>query len=532
MSFHLGPAWTCRYSNTGCRSGCVLIGENGLTGIVACPKCGASLPEQCPAGPCPTCAWRGESTTPPAIAEAAVASTAAYQSTFATPSVSDIAAHFPQLEVVELIGRGGMGAVYKARQPALDRLVALKVLPPAWGRDPAFAERFTREARALARLNHPNIVIVYDFGQVDGLFYFLMEYVDGGNLRQRLRGSRMPVVQATQLLSQVCDALHFAHEEGVVHRDIKPENLLLAYRRSALDQRLAATAAYQPGAAGPGPIVVKIADFGLAKLVTRSGGDLTLTAPHQIMGTLHYMAPEQMERPREVDHRADIYSLGVLCYELLTGELPIGRFELPSDKARVDVRFDGLVEQALAKEPAKRFQRVSEFRVRLEAIATNLKTPPPLVLPVDAVPMAHFAPPPALSPSLPPLGVNMSMAVQQVRGPATGLLVTGILNLLAFLLIITGQIASFLLELQIQMNWSAKAVGVPVIRAAILMILGSARMRRLESLTLVKISSIVAMIPFPCCVLGLPVGVWSLLTLRRPEVRTAFEARSPDHRSL
>jgi serine/threonine protein kinase len=446
--------------------------------------------------------------------------------------VSDIAAHFSQLEVLELIGHGGMGAVYKARQPALDRVVALKVLPPAWGQDPAFAERFTREARALARLNHSNIVIVYDFGQVDGLFYFVMEYVDGGNLRQRLRGHPMPALQTTQLLSQVCDALHFAHEEGVVHRDIKPENLLLASRRSALEQRLAATAAYQPGATGPEPIVVKIADFGLAKLVTRSGGDLTLTAPHQIMGTLHYMAPEQMERPREVDHRADIYSLGVLCYELLTGELPIGRFELPSEKARVDVRFDALVEQALAKEPAKRFQRVSEFRARLEAIATSYKTPPPMVLPVDAVPVPQVAPLAALATPNRPAEVNLPLAVQLVRGPSTGLLVTGILNLVAFLMIVSGQVASLWSELQIHMNWSAKALGFPVLGAAILMLLGSARMRRLESLTLVKISSIVAMIPLPCCVVGLPVGVWSLLTLKRPEVRSAFEARSPHQRSL
>ena len=148
-----------------------------------------------------------------------------------------------------------MGAVYKARQPGLDRLVAIKILPPEVGRDPAFAERFTREARALARLSHPNIVSVYDFGQRDGLFYFVMEYVDGVNLRQAiLAGGMSTRKQALAIVPQICDALQFAHDEGIVHRDIKPENILLDKRGR-----------------------VKIADFGLAKLFGRQRPITTLT---------------------------------------------------------------------------------------------------------------------------------------------------------------------------------------------------------------------------------------------------------------
>jgi serine/threonine protein kinase len=142
-----------------------------------------------------------------------------------------------------------MGVVYKARQRGLDRFVALKILPPGVDRDPGFQERFVREARALARLTHPNIVAVYDFGQTQGLYYFLMEYVDGVNLRGMLAGGHLSPIQALAIVPQVCDALQFAHEEGIVHRDIKPENLLIDRKGR-----------------------VKIADFGLAKILTGQAG--------------------------------------------------------------------------------------------------------------------------------------------------------------------------------------------------------------------------------------------------------------------
>src|SRR5262249_3780830 len=155
-------------------------------------------------------------------------------------------------------GRGGMGVVFKAHHTRLDRLVALKVLPAEAGRDPAFAERFSREARALAKLNHPHIVGIYDFGQTGEQSYFVMEYVDGSNLRHRLKAGRIDPQEALRIAGEVCDALQYAHEAGIVHRDIKPENVLLDKRGR-----------------------VKIADFGIAKILTGKQTDYTLTGPMQ-----------------------------------------------------------------------------------------------------------------------------------------------------------------------------------------------------------------------------------------------------------
>ena len=292
---------------------------------------------------------------------------------FVPPTVEALAKLFPQLEILEFIGQGGMGAVYKARQPGLDRLVALKILPPRAGDDPGFAERFTREARALARLSHPNIVAVYDFGQADGpgggsrragtaeaarpparLHYFLMEYVDGPNLRQLERAGQLSPREALQIVPQICEALQYAHDEGIVHRDIKPENVLLDKKGR-----------------------VKIADFGLAKILGREPQNFRLTGAGQIMGTPHYMAPEQVEHPQAVDHRADIYSLGVVFYEMLTGELPLGKFAPPSRKVQVDVRLDEVVLHALEKEPGRRYQHASQVKTDVETIATTAASQPP-----------------------------------------------------------------------------------------------------------------------------------------------------------
>lgn len=268
---------------------------------------------------------------------------------FVPPEIEQLATRFPQLEILELLGKGGMGAVYKARQRGLDRLVALKILPPEIGNDPAFAERFTREARALGRLNHPNIVSVYDFGRTSeaagGLYYFLMEYVEGANLRQAIRSGGMSTKEALAIVPQICDALQFAHDEGIVHRDIKPENILIDKRGR-----------------------VKIADFGLAKLLGADQTDHTLTGTNQVMGTLRYMAPEQMLGAKEIDHRADIFSLGVVFYELLTGELPIGRFAPPSKTVGVDVRLDEVVLRALEREPTLRYQQASEVKTQVQNI--------------------------------------------------------------------------------------------------------------------------------------------------------------------
>jgi tRNA A-37 threonylcarbamoyl transferase component Bud32 len=263
---------------------------------------------------------------------------------FVPPAPAELGRHFPQLEVLELLGQGGMGAVYKARQTKLDRLVAIKVLPPEVARDPAFAERFVREARSLARLNHPNIVTVHDFGDAGGLYHFTMEYVDGRNLRDLLQGGPLPAAQALEIVPQICDALQYAHDEGLIHRDIKPENVLLDRKGR-----------------------VTIADFGLAKLVGLTPAYLTLTGTQEVMGTLLYMAPEQMKQARTVDHRADIYSLGVVLYEMVTGELPLGRFAPPSHKAAVGERLDQVVLRALAREPAERYQDARAFKQDVEA---------------------------------------------------------------------------------------------------------------------------------------------------------------------
>ena len=264
------------------------------------------------------------------------------------PPVAEIIQLFPQLEILGLIGKGGMGAVYKARQPALDRFVALKVLPPAVASDPGFAERFNREARALARLNHPNIVAIHDFGKAGALHYLLMEFVDGANLREIEQAGKLSPEQALTIVPQICEALQFAHNEGIVHRDIKPENLLLDKKGR-----------------------VKITDFGIAKIVGAPAGKVSLTGVRDVVGTPHYMAPEQIEKPQTVDHRADIYSLGVVFYEMLTGELPIGKFQPPSQKVQVDVRLDEVVLRSLAKEPELRYQNVSEVKTRVENIANT-----------------------------------------------------------------------------------------------------------------------------------------------------------------
>jgi len=266
-----------------------------------------------------------------------------------------IAPHFPQLEILECLGRGGMGVVYKARQKTLNRFVALKLLAPERVNDTKFAERFAREAQALAALNHPNIVTIYDFGQAGGFYYLLMEFVDGLNLRQLMRTRKFTPEEALAIVPPLCDALQFAHDRGIVHRDIKPENLLL-------------------DKAGR----VKVADFGIARMlgtVNGNGNAGASAAPENVtqsaVGTPSYSAPEQQSNPQRVDNRADIYSLGVVFYELLTGELPAKQLQPPSRKVQIDVRLDEIVLRALEKEPELRYQQVSEVKTLVETIVVT-----------------------------------------------------------------------------------------------------------------------------------------------------------------
>ena len=284
---------------------------------------------------------------------------------FNLPPIGELAAIFPQFEILELIGKGGMGAVYKVRQKDLDRVVALKILPPAIGRSPEFSSRFTREARALAKLNHPGIVTLYEFGQQDGLYFILMEFVDGVNLAQLMKTGRISPREALAIVPQICDALQFAHDQGIVHRDIKPENILL--------DRLGR---------------VKVADFGIAKVVAgacdrRTEDELPQpTAPAdatlagKIIGTPAYMAPEQISHPADVDHRADIYALGVVFYQMLTGELPGKDLQAPLRKVHLDIRLDEIVLRAMEKDPKLRFQQASVMRTRVDDLGANPIKPP------------------------------------------------------------------------------------------------------------------------------------------------------------
>jgi predicted Ser/Thr protein kinase len=313
-----------------------------------CQQCGQPMISDAPEGLCARCLLSA------AIRESGAGARPTDIPT--APPPAEIAAHFPQLEILELLGRGGMGMVYKARQPQLDRIVALKILPPETGGDGAFAERFAREARTLARLNHPNIVSVYEFGERDGLFFFIMEYVDGANLRQLILSKAIAPKEALAIVPRLCEALQFAHEEGVMHRDIKPENILIDKKGR-----------------------VKIADFGLAKILGLDTADLGLTQAGMSLGTPRYMAPEQIDHPEQVDHRADIYSLGVVFYEMLTGELPMGRFAPPSEKVAVDVRLDEVVLRSLERDVARRYQHVSEVKTDVENITGILDQLPPAV---------------------------------------------------------------------------------------------------------------------------------------------------------
>ena len=463
-----------------------------------CPECGSPLPADSPMGLCPKCLLQcalSKAEPSPYGANG----TAAYQGAAWAPAAADLAALFPQLEITELIGQGGMGAVYKARQTKLDRTVAVKILPAEWGKDPAFAERFAREARALARLSHPHIVAVHDFGETGGLFYLVMEYVDGGNLRQLLQYGSLAPEQALHIIPQICEALHYAHEVGVVHRDIKPENILLDQRGQ-----------------------VKIADFGLAKLMGPSAAEFTLTGTRQVMGTLNYMAPEQRTRPQEVDHRADIYSLGVVLYEMLTGELPLGRFAPPSDKAAVDARVDEVVFHALEQDPERRYQHVSEIKEEVESL---VQPAPRRAVPVRGDVRGH--------------DLALEMTRLRVKGPAAGLVVTAILFLVQaaalgayalaceYELLRHASVRGSGATLDEELFWALFGIGTVAVLAIVgLMLRGAGSLMRLQDYGLAMVAIILAMLPFSYHVfIGLPVGIWAMWTLSQREVREAF-ARS------
>jgi len=256
-------------------------------------------------------------------------------------------------EVLEPIGSGGMALVLKGRQLSLNRIVALKILPTRFASNKVFVERFYSEAAALAELNHPNIVNVIDRGRTGNIYYIVMEHIEGHDLRDRLaREGRLPPSEAIGILQQVLAALQYAHSRGVVHRDVKPANIML-------------------GPAGS----VKVTDFGLAHL-TSERSDVAHTRTGQTMGTLKYMAPEQLRDTKNVDGRADLYSAGVVLYEMLTGQLPVGAFRMASEIVPgLDPRLDDVILKALRTEPDERFAGAEDFSTALQRILDEPAAP-------------------------------------------------------------------------------------------------------------------------------------------------------------
>jgi eukaryotic-like serine/threonine-protein kinase len=272
--------------------------------------------------------------------------------------------------ITDLLGQGGMARVYRARQKHLDRDVAIKVLPPYYASDQNFVLRFEQEARSLARLSHPHIVIVHDAGEEHGLLYIIMEYVAGGNLRDYMTQS-ISLREVTRIIKEVASALTYAHERGIIHRDVKPVNVLLDPAKRAV-----------------------LSDFGIAKVMATSAA---MTRSGAGVGTPEYMSPEQC-RGAQVDARADIYALGVMLYEMLTGHTPFEAdnytalahshiYELPPPPSKFNPRISPAVQavtlKALEKDPANRFQEAMDMAITLEQAAAAQAPLPP------APPPAH-----------------------------------------------------------------------------------------------------------------------------------------------
>lgn len=262
---------------------------------------------------------------------------------FHAPQPEELAPLFPSYQILALIATGGMGAVYHAIQTSLEREVAIKILPVEFGRDPGFCAAFSAEAKAMARLNHPNLIGVYDFGEVEGMLFIVMEYVPGQSLHDACNGSALDSGEIIRLMTGIAHGLAHAHQHGILHRDIKPANILLNSQLQA-----------------------KIGDFGLARPV-----DSQVNHGETIFGTPGYTAPEVLKPPHAMDQRADIFSLGVLLHELLTGRLPGDDPRIPSQILRCDPRFDAVIRKATHPDPQQRYQSATEIADALQKIATS-----------------------------------------------------------------------------------------------------------------------------------------------------------------
>jgi serine/threonine-protein kinase len=258
--------------------------------------------------------------------------------------------------IIEQLGSGGMATVYKAYHPALDRYVAIKIMHPAFKADPQFFERFQREARVVAKLEHPNIIPIYDFNEHQGEPYLVMRFVEGDTLKPRMESGPLSSAEILHLTRPVCQALAYAHQQGVLHRDIKPSNIMLSSNGD-----------------------IFLTDFGLARMV--QAGESTLSQDMMI-GTPQYISPEQAQGLRELDGRTDVYSLGVVLFEMLTGQVPFTAdtpfatvhdhiftpLPLPTTlNPDLNPAVERMLLKALAKEPADRFETVDELLEGLEA---------------------------------------------------------------------------------------------------------------------------------------------------------------------
>lgn len=268
-------------------------------------------------------------------------SEATHAAPFVAPEVEEVARLFPNYEIHGLIACGGMGAVYRATQTSLDRAVAIKILPREFSTDAEFREGFESEAKAMAKLNHPNLIGVYDFGEVGGMLFIVMEYVAGQSLYHVSHGCAVDHADAVAIVIGVCHGLAHAHEHGILHRDIKPSNILL------------------DGQTNP-----KIGDFGLARALERE-----IKEGEQIFGTPGYTAPEVLEPPFAIDQRADIFSVGVMLHELLTGKLPDADPRLASQISNCNYRLDAVIVRATYPDPSRRYTSALELAKELEKIA-------------------------------------------------------------------------------------------------------------------------------------------------------------------
>lgn len=278
------------------------------------------------------------------------------------PSPEELAALLPQYRFECLLAEGGMGAVYRAEQISLGRPVAIKILPRSFTADATYRDQFKSEARLMGSLNYPHIVGIHDFGEAGDVLYIVMELLEGTNLHQRMSGEPLKQPEIVKIMCQVCDALTAAHHKGVVHRDVKPENIFI-----------------EPG------LHVKLGDFGIARQrrSDMEAGEVPQAAISGVrLGTPEYAAPELFDFQKHIDHRADIFSLGVVLYELLTGARPTGAFLAPSKrKPGLDKRFDDIVIRAMQFEPGERYVTAEEMKKQLLRILSPAAQPAAVRMP-------------------------------------------------------------------------------------------------------------------------------------------------------